>query len=217
MTVQFFIHEGSLHQGLAVIKDTVHLNRCDVLAQRGELAFLNGADLALGIEHIHVDALDAQETVGHRRARVAAGGHEHVDRRVGRGSPATISQEVLQQAGHKPSTYILEGQGGAVEQFQRVDVLLHLHDGTVELQRVVYQILQTVQVNVFAEEGAGYVVGDVLETHRRHVVEEGLRQLVNLFGHVEPAVLGQSLDDGLLQIGLWGLMVGAVVFHLYSE
>ena len=100
-----------------------------------------------------------------------------------------------------------------MEQLQRIDIFLHLHDGAVKLQRIVNQFFQSVEVYVVAKELAGHIVGNVLETQLRHIVEECLWQFVNLFGHVESSVFGQSFHDGLAQVGHGGLMVGAVVFH----
>ena len=100
-----------------------------------------------------------------------------------------------------------------MEELQRVDVVLDANDGAVEAERVVDQVLQTVEVDVVAKEGAGHVVGYILESHRGHIVDERLGQVVNLLGHVESAVFGQAFHHGLAQVGLWGLMVGAVVLH----
>ena len=100
-----------------------------------------------------------------------------------------------------------------MEKLQRVDIVFHLHYRTVEWQRVVHQVLQGVEVDVLAEEGARYVVGDVLESHVLNVVEERFRKLVDALGHVETAVFGKSLDDGLLKVGYRGFSVGAVILH----
>ena len=124
--IQFLIHKGRLYQCLAVVEHTVYLDSRDVLAQCGELALLNGTDLALRIEHINVDAVNAEEAVGYGRTRVATGSHEYVHRFVCCDVIATyrtVTQEVLQQTGHKAGTDVLEGEGGAVEELQRIDAL----------------------------------------------------------------------------------------------
>ena len=64
MLVQFLVHEGILNKSLAVIEDSVHLYSGNVLSEGCELALLNGADLALRIEYIDVDAFHTQKTVG---------------------------------------------------------------------------------------------------------------------------------------------------------
>ena len=102
-----------------------------------------------------------------------------------------------------------------MEQFEGIDVVLHFYHGAVELQGVIDQVLKGIEIDIVAEEGAGYIIGNVLKAHLRHVVDEGFRQLVDFFGHIESAVFGQSFDDGLAQIGLGGLMIGAVVFHFF--
>ena len=78
MLIELSVHEGVLHEGLTIVEHTIDLNGRDVLAQRGELALLNGRDLTLRIEHIDMDAIDAEETVGYSRARISRGGHEDV-------------------------------------------------------------------------------------------------------------------------------------------
>ena len=144
MAVELLVHEGALHQPLAVVEDAVDLDSRDVAPQRGELALLDGRHLALGIEHVDVDAIDAEEAVGHGRPRVAAGGYEHVDLLVS----ALLADEVLQQARHEAGADVLEGQRGTVEELQRIDAFalqcccvragLDLHDGAVKLQGVIY-------------------------------------------------------------------------------
>ena len=56
--IQFGIHKGILDEGLTIVEHTVNLNSSDVLSQCGELALLNRRDLTLGIEHIHMDAVN---------------------------------------------------------------------------------------------------------------------------------------------------------------
>ena len=102
-----------------------------------------------------------------------------------------------------------------MEQLQSVNVLVDLDDGAVEGQRVVDQVLKAVEVYIIAKEGTGNIVGDILKAHRGHVIEECLWQAVYLLRHVKSAVFGQSLDDGLAQIGIGSLMVCTVVFHLF--
>ena len=174
-----------------------------------------------------MDAVDAEKAVGNSRARVAASGHENVDQTILSVLSILnvliilrilitliILSKVAQQARHEAGTDILEGQRGTVEEFQRVDIVLHLDDRTVERQRVVHQFFQRVEVDVLAEEGAGHVVGDVAERHVLNVVEESLRQGVDTLGHVETAVFSQSLYHRFLQVSLGGLSVGAIVLHI---
>ena len=138
-----------------------------------------------------------------------------------------MTQEILQQARHEAGTNILEGQGGTMEEFQGVDILalqasfgravLDLDHRAGELQGVVYQVLQTVQVNIVAKEGTGHIEGNVLKRHVRHVGEELLGQLVNHFGHIESAVFGQAFYHGLAQVSHRGFSIGAIVFHIVEN
>ena len=186
--VQFLIHKSRLHQRLTIVKDTIHLNSGNVLAQGGKLALLNGRDFSFGVEHIDVDALYAQETVGYGTSRVAACSHKDVDRPVCWSVTSkrwtTSAQEITQQTCHKPGTYILEGKRRTVEQFQRVDIFCHFHHRTVEWQGVIDNVLQGVFVHIFSEEIAGYVIGNILELHILDVVEEGLGQFLDALRHV---------------------------------
>ena len=209
MAVQLVVHEGRLDQPLAVVEDAIDLDGGDVLSEGGELALLNGADLALGVEHVDVDAVDAEEAVGHGRAGVARCGHEHVDLLAA----AFHAYEVLQQSGHEPCADVLEGERRSVEELERVDVVGDGYDGAVEAERVVDDVLQGVEVDVVAEEGACHVVGDVAERHLVNVVEEGLRQVLDFLRHVESAVLCQTFDHRLAEVGDGGFPVGAIVLH----
>ena len=106
-----------------------------------------------------MDAVDTQEAVGHSRARVARGGYEHVHLLTF----SLLTDEILKQARHEAGTYVLEGERGAVEEFEGVDVILDIHDRTVERQRIVYNILEGIRVYILAKEGVGNCVGNLLE------------------------------------------------------
>ena len=109
--VEFSIHEGVLYHCLAIVEDAVHLDGGDVLSEGGELAFLDGRYLALGIEHIDVDALYAKEAVGNGRTGVARGGNEDIDEAL----TSLLLVEIAQKACHKACADILEGEGGTME------------------------------------------------------------------------------------------------------
>ena len=208
MLVQVCVHEGALHQGLAVVEHAVHLDGRDVLAQRGELALLNRADLAFGIQHVDMHALHAQEAVGHGAAGVARGGHQHIHQAL-----TLAAAEVAQHACHETGAHILECQGGSVEEFQTEDVLFDFNQRDGEAKGLVHDALQGGGFHVLAEEGGGHVQTYLLKTHVLHVVEEALVELNEPFGHVESAVLGQTFLHGFLQSGQGCPAVGAVVFH----
>ena len=78
MLVQFGIHKGILYQRLTIVKHTIHLDSGDVLTQCGKLALLDRTYLALGIQHVHVNTLNTQESVGHSRTGIATGSNEYV-------------------------------------------------------------------------------------------------------------------------------------------
>ena len=150
-----------------------------------------------------MDAFHAEESVGHGRACVAAGGNQHVYFLL-----AFLADEVLKQPGHEPGAYVLEGQCGAVEEFERIDVVGHFHGRAVKLQRVVDNALQVGGFHIFSEEGVGHGIGYFLERHLVYVVEKLLGKLLDLFGHIETAVFCQSLHHSLVKVGYRCFFVG---------
>ena len=54
-----------LDKCLTVVEHAVHLQCGDVLAERGELALLYAAHLTLGVKHVDVDAVNAEEAIGY--------------------------------------------------------------------------------------------------------------------------------------------------------
>ena len=195
MGIKFLVHEGRLHESLTVVEDAIDLHGSDVLTEGRKLALLNGRHLALGIEDIDMDAVHAEETIGHGGAGVARGGYEDVD---GRPTPAPSRQGGVrlratlerskalaltgergegppQQPRHKPSADILEGKCGAMEEFEGIDVVLNLHDGTVEGEGVIDNAAQVVSGDILAEEGICHAVGDLLEGEVGHLCPECVR------------------------------------------
>ena len=77
----------------------------------------------------------------------------------------------------------------------------------------VVQFVFFVLVNVVAEEVAGHAVSNILELHPADVIEENLRSFVNLFWHIQTAVLCQTLHHRLLKVGHRGISVCTVVIH----
>ncbi len=78
VAVELLVHERRLHQCLAVVESAVDLQRGNVLPESGELTFLYRAYLPFGIEHVDVNALDTEKSVGNGAARVARGGNKHI-------------------------------------------------------------------------------------------------------------------------------------------
>ena len=177
--VEVGVDEGGLDERLTVVEDAVHLQRGDVTPEGGELAFLNRADLALGVEYKDADAGHIEETVGYGAARVARGGHEHVDLAT---RPLT-GDEVAEHAGHEPCADVFEGQRGAVEEFEGVDRVRDGHDGRVKSQRVLYDAAEIALRHIVAKEGAGHVEGDLVKGHVLHPVDERAVERGDAFGH----------------------------------
>ena len=101
-----------------------------------------------------------------------------------------------------------------MEKLQRIDVVGYPLNGTIERKRVVDNALQAFGIHILAEEGVGHLVRQFLERHLVDVVEELVGQLPDLLGHIETAVLGQSLHYRLLERSHRCLFIGAVVYHI---
>ena len=248
MGVEVGIHEGGLDETLAVVEDTIDFDGGDVLPQGGELTFLDGRHLTLGIEDIDVDALDAEEAVGNGGASVARGGYEDVHgpspgpfpdpspvREGGLGvlegglagcrsiliplpnrggvRGGAGGAFILQQPRHEAGTDVLEGEGGAMEEFEGVDVVLDANDGGVEGEGVIDDATEVVGRNVLAEEGIGNAVGNLLESEVSYLVPEGGGELLDDFGHIEATVFGEAADYSFAECSAGGGVVGGVIEH----
>ena len=152
---------------------------------------------------------DSQEAVGHGAAGITGRGHEYVD---GPAVPRT-ARKPPQQARHEAGADVLEGEGGAVEELQGTDTARDGHDGTVETKGLFNDPVEFLGGHVLSEEGVGHGAGDLLEGERLDVGVELGGEYGDPFGHVEPAVLREAPDHGLLKAGAGSFAVGAVVLH----
>ena len=98
-------------------------------------------------------AVYAKETVGYSRTRIATCSNQYIDI-LG----SLFAYKVLQHTRHEACAYILEGECGSVEEFERIDVLFNFLYRAVERQGVVYDALEVVCLDVFAEEGICHLV-----------------------------------------------------------
>ena len=78
MCVELCIHECRLNESLTIVEYTVNLNCCYVLAEGGELTFLNRTYLSLWIKNIYMDAVNTEESVGYGTTCVTGSCHEYV-------------------------------------------------------------------------------------------------------------------------------------------
>ena len=155
-----------------------------------------------------MDAIHPEESVSYCAASVAAGGNEHVHLLL-----AFLTDEVLQQSCHESCAHIFECECRSVEEFEAVDILLHLHYWAVELKGVVNDVLQVVFIDVFSEESLCHGECDLLERQLVDIVEKLLWQRLYAFGHIKAAVARQSLYYRLVQGSHGSLFVCTVVFH----
>ena len=211
--IQFGIHKGILDEGLTIVEHTVNLNSSDVLSQCGELALLNRRDLTLGIEHIHMDAVNPQETISNGRAGITAGSHKDIDLLIA----LLLTDKILQQASHETGTHILEGEGRTMKQFEGIDIFLYLNHRAVERQGVIHDVVECVRIHIFAKECAGYGVGYLLKTHLLDIIEEFLWQFVDALWHIESAIFCETFHHCFVQISYGSFPVSAIIFHIFNN
>ena len=142
-----------------------------------------------------MDALHAKEAVGHCAARVARGGYQHVDRTL----LPPLPDEVGQQARHEPRPHVLERQGGAVIEFETVNIIAYVHQRHVECERVVHDAVQGIGLHVLSEESIGYRAGCFLERKRVDAVEKLRGQGGDALGHEQSPVVGQTFCHGFFE------------------
>ena len=112
------VAEDLLDDALAVVEGPADGEIEDVgVGHRGHLQFLDRGDLAVGVEDEDVDVLLAPHPVDGGAAGVARGGAEDVH------VLAPLAQQVLEEVAEKLQGDILEGEGGAVEEFEDVDAV----------------------------------------------------------------------------------------------
>ena len=156
-----------------------------------------------------MDTLDTEEAISHSRASIARSGYKHIHLFF----LSLHADEVLQQSCHKPRPYVLKGEGRAMEEFQRIDIILDFHDRTVEGERVVDDVLQGIKIDILAKESTGHIVGYLLERHLVDVVEEHLWQCFNLFWHIKATILCQAFYHCFVQVGDRSVPVSTVIIH----
>ena len=171
----------------------------------GHLEFLDGAHTALGVEHKDRDVLLAPETVNGGRASVTAG-RSHNGEMVSVTTRLALvppDQEVLEQVAQKLQCHVLEGESGAVEELEKMDVTLEL-DERCYVGGAESSIAAT--DDVFEVVGRDFGGGDVKREDVVSQVGEGkVLPLLppfgsrNRFGNVETAVGSEALENNLLE------------------
>lgn len=154
--------------------------------------------------------LHTQESVGHGRPCVTACGDEHMD------CARVILEEMAQHTGHEAGPDILEGEGRAVEQFERPYAGHHLTDGRIERQSAVDNLIECVAGDISVKKPAGHSAAYLTEIHFGEAGYLVVGQRIDAFGHIEPVVGSEPLDNSLAHSDVGRNMVGAVISHVVS-
>ena len=72
----------------------------------------------------------------HRSTGISRGGHQHDE------VPLIIAREPAHQAGHEPCSEVLEGEGGAMKEFENVHLLRDGHQRRIKIDRVRHHLPQ---------------------------------------------------------------------------
>ena len=157
-----------------------------------------------------MNAFDAQETICYSRTCVATRRNKDVDQPF-----ALFLEEVLQQSSHKASPDVLEGEGRAVKELERINGLFDFYQWDDEGKRVINYPSKALCIHIFAKEAVRHLIGYLLKRHVLYVVEKRLWKGLDALGHIEPSVLGQTFDDSLFECSKWCLAVCAIVSHIF--
>lgn len=181
----------------------------------GHLRLLDRADLALRVHDENADILLAAQTVDGRRASVTTGGANH-----GQVFPiialslalVAANEEVLEQIPQKLQSNILEGESRAVEQLEKVEVLLLVEgcdgDNVVRTECGIALLDNFLQVR-FGDFVAGYVEGEDL---KGEILEGQVPPFClpvggerrDLFGNEKAAIVGETLQNDIFERKLAG-------------
>ena len=188
--------EEGFHEELAVVEAAVDGEVEDVVVEDGRhLPFLEGADAALGVHDEDADAVLAADAGDGGGAGIAAGGGEDIE-----AAPAFL-EDFGEEAAEELEGDVLEGEGGAMEEFEDVDVADGADGGDFGMgERGVGG----------GEEGAEAFFGDVVGEEAYDfegevgivevapIVEEG-GDVGDAVGDEEAAVAGEAGHDGVLE------------------
>jgi hypothetical protein len=121
---------------------------------------------------------------------------------------------VSQAAAHEPGSYVLKGEGGAMEQFQGADIICDGHQGKGEVNGFGYDGLE-----VCLGDGVVYIrvndaKGDLFRGEGGEVLEEAVGQDRDLFGEIESFIRSLSSYGGFFETYFFGRIIETIVFHV---
>ncbi len=198
---KFPVSEGGFDKALAVVEGPADFEGGDVATESGELFFLKCGDPALGVKDDDLGAGDIVEGAGDCAAGVA--GSRDEDGEIA----AIVFGEIAHEAGHETGSEVLEGKGGAVEEFENRKVAGEGVDGSGEVDGFVDERLKVGIRDGSLQEVLGDLKAEFAQGKVAPILPKGRGQGGDFLRHVESAVSGQGAQDGFLE----GLHVLAIV------
>ena len=188
--------EEGFHEELAVVEAAVDGEIEDVVVEDGgHLAFLEWGDAALWVHDEDADALLAADARDGGGAGIAAGGGEDVE------AALAFLEDFGEEAAEELEGDVLEGEGGAMEEFEDVDVADVADGGDFWVgERGVgggEERAQAVLGEVVGEEADDFE-GEVGVVEVAPIVEEG-GDVGDAVGDEEAAVACEAGHDGVLE------------------
>ena len=126
---------------------------------------------------------------------------------------AFLTDEISQQACHETSAYILKSQCRTMKQFQRVNIVLHLHYRSIKTKCIVYNVFQRFGRNIFTEKSISYTISYFLKRKIFYLIIKRLRQSLDGTRHIQTFIACQSTYYSFLKCCVGSLLICTVIFH----
>jgi hypothetical protein len=205
--------EHGLHQRLGVVEIALDRDVVDVGGEhRRHLAALDLGHAACRVQHEDVDIGAPRDRIDRGRSGVAAGRADDGQAGVG------AAQEPLEQQAQHLERDVLERQRGAVEQLQQPLVMVELdqgRDGRVRETTIggVAQALEFLCGQAVADERRHDPCGGLRIGQARQPLDVLRRQGRPGFGHIEPAIAGETGQGRTPEIEDGGGATGTMIAH----
>ncbi len=207
------IGEDALYHRLRVVEAAIDRDVVDIgRAHGGHLAALDIADAALGMQHEYLDPVEPRHRIDRGASRIAAGCPDD-------GQAAILArEELLEQQAEQLQRYVLEGERGAMEQFEQPLPLVELGQrGHGRMGEAAIglggQFAQPLGRQAIADEGLHHPRGQFAVGQTAHRGDFVMREARPLCRDIEPAIAGQTGERDAGEIERRSAAAGGDIFH----